>query len=79
VLEECIKARKMSQLVKMLAPVPNNPSSTPGTHPTGWKQRTDSYGVAMHYDKNISYILRDWNFEWASQPELITHLKSLNT
>ena len=31
--------------------------------------------VAMHYDKNISYILRDWDFCWNIQPELILHFE----
>lgn len=31
--------------------------------------------IVMQYSKSVSYILRDWNFYWTSQPKLITYLE----
>lgn len=31
--------------------------------------------VAVQFYEGITNILRDWNFFWTSEPELIIHLK----
>ena len=50
----------MTQWVK----APDDLNSIPGTHTV----------VAIQYSENVSYILRDWNFCWTSEPELGTQV-----